>query len=151
MTGEPEKGCPRKGHSSADQGSAEEGVRHRGQEEQCSRQRDPELTLRDAKSKGECIGEGHGNPLQCSCLENPRDGRAWCICILSPAPLARARGLPDMTMFSCISRRHSRDRMRCNSKNNCPIMPSDAYRKYLPPVILAVILTQMPRTRNDPK
>ena len=21
--------------------------------------------------------EGHGNPLQCSCLENPRDGRAW--------------------------------------------------------------------------
>ena len=24
-----------------------------------------------------CIGEGHGNPLQCSCLENPRDGGAW--------------------------------------------------------------------------
>ena len=23
-----------------------------------------------------CIGEGNGNPLQCSCLENPRDGRA---------------------------------------------------------------------------
>ena len=23
------------------------------------------------------IGEGNGNPLQCSCLENPRDGRAW--------------------------------------------------------------------------
>ena len=23
-----------------------------------------------------CIGEGHGNPLQCSCLENPRDGGA---------------------------------------------------------------------------
>ena len=22
-----------------------------------------------------CIGEGNGNPLQCSCLENPRDGR----------------------------------------------------------------------------
>ena len=22
-------------------------------------------------------GEGNGNPLQCSCLENPRDGRAW--------------------------------------------------------------------------
>ena len=21
-----------------------------------------------------CIGEGHSNPLQCSCLENPRDG-----------------------------------------------------------------------------
>ena len=24
-----------------------------------------------------CIGEGDGNPLQCSCLENPRDGGAW--------------------------------------------------------------------------
>ena len=24
-----------------------------------------------------CIGEGNGNPLQCSCLENPRDGGAW--------------------------------------------------------------------------
>ena len=24
-----------------------------------------------------CIGEGNGNPLQCSCLENLRDGEAW--------------------------------------------------------------------------
>ena len=24
-----------------------------------------------------CIGEGNGNPLQCFCLENPRDGGAW--------------------------------------------------------------------------
>ena len=24
-----------------------------------------------------CIGEGKGNPLQCSCLENPRDRGAW--------------------------------------------------------------------------
>ena len=24
-----------------------------------------------------CIGEGNGNPLQCSCLENPRDGESW--------------------------------------------------------------------------
>ena len=24
-----------------------------------------------------CIGEGNGNPLQCSCLDNPRDGGAW--------------------------------------------------------------------------
>ena len=26
-----------------------------------------------------CIGEGNGNPLQCSCLENPRDGGAIVI------------------------------------------------------------------------
>ena len=24
-----------------------------------------------------CIGEGNGNSLQCSCLENPRDRGAW--------------------------------------------------------------------------
>ena len=24
-----------------------------------------------------CIGDGNGNPLQCSCLENPRDREAW--------------------------------------------------------------------------
>ena len=24
-----------------------------------------------------CVGEGNGNPLQCSCLENPRDRGAW--------------------------------------------------------------------------
>ena len=24
-----------------------------------------------------CIGDGNGNPLQCSCLENPRDAGAW--------------------------------------------------------------------------
>ena len=26
-----------------------------------------------------CIGEGNGNPLQCSCLENPWDGGAWWV------------------------------------------------------------------------
>ena len=24
-----------------------------------------------------CLGEGNGNPLQCSCQENPMDGGAW--------------------------------------------------------------------------
>ena len=32
-----------------------------------------------------CIGEGTGNPLQCSCLENPRDGGAWCAAIYGVA------------------------------------------------------------------
>ena len=26
---------------------------------------------------GRSPGEGNGSPLQCSCLENPRDGGAW--------------------------------------------------------------------------
>ena len=32
-----------------------------------------------------CIGEGNGNPLQCSCLENPRHGGAWWAAIYGVA------------------------------------------------------------------
>ena len=32
-----------------------------------------------------CIGEGNGNPLQCSCLENPRDGETWWAAIYGVA------------------------------------------------------------------
>ena len=42
-----------------------------------------------------CIGEGNGNPLQCSCLENPRDGGAWWAAVYgvaqSQTPLSTAR------------------------------------------------------------
>ena len=34
---------------------------------------------------GSCLGEGNGNPLQCSCLENPRDGGAWWAAIYGVA------------------------------------------------------------------
>ena len=33
-----------------------------------------------------CIGEGNGTPLQCSCLENPRDGGAWWAAIYGVTP-----------------------------------------------------------------
>ena len=36
--------------------------------------------LRDAAlipGMGRSLGGGHGSPLQCSCLENPMDSRAW--------------------------------------------------------------------------
>ena len=32
-----------------------------------------------------CTGEGDGNSLQCSCLENPRDGRAWWVAVYGVA------------------------------------------------------------------
>ena len=32
-----------------------------------------------------CIGQGNGNPLQCSCLENPSDGGAWCAAVYGVA------------------------------------------------------------------
>ena len=32
-----------------------------------------------------CIGEGNGSPLQCSCLENPREGGSWWTAIYGVA------------------------------------------------------------------
>ena len=32
-----------------------------------------------------CIAEGNGNPLQCSCLENPRDWGAWWAAVYAVA------------------------------------------------------------------
>ena len=32
-----------------------------------------------------CTGEGNGNPLQCSCLGNPRNGGAWWTAVLGVA------------------------------------------------------------------
>ena len=32
-----------------------------------------------------CIGEGNGNPLQCCCLENPRDRGVWCAAVYGVA------------------------------------------------------------------
>ena len=37
-----------------------------------------------------CIGEGNGNPLQCSCLENPREGGAWWAAVYG-VPQSRTR------------------------------------------------------------
>ena len=37
------------------------------------------------KSRVAVIGEGNGNPLQCSCLENPKDGGAWWAAIYGVA------------------------------------------------------------------
>ena len=48
-----------------------------------------------------CTGEGNGNPLQCSCLENPRDGGAWWAAVYGVA-LSR-------TQLKRLSRSSSRD------------------------------------------
>ena len=46
-----------------------------------------------------CIGEGNGNPLQCSCLENPRDGGAWWAAVYGVAQ-SRTR-LKRLSSSSC--------------------------------------------------
>ena len=48
-----------------------------------------------------CIGEGNGTPLQCSCLENPRDGGAWWAAV-SGVEQSRTR-LKQLSSSSSIS------------------------------------------------
>ena len=44
-----------------------------------------------------CIGEGNGNPLQCPCLENPRDSRAWWAAVYGVAQSrTRLKRLSDL-------------------------------------------------------
>ena len=49
-----------------------------------------------------CIGEGNGNPLQCSCLENPRDRGAWWAAVYGVTQ-GRTR-LKQLSMRWCLLR-----------------------------------------------
>ena len=77
-----------------------------------------------------CIGEGNGNPLQCSCLENPRDRRAW------------------WTAFYGVA--HSRTRLKQLSSSSSNINWFNHFRivfghlyeaKHIPPYDPAILLT----------
>ena len=59
-----------------------------------------------------CIGEGNGNPLQCSCLENPRDGGAWWAAIYGVAQ-SRTR----------LKRRSDRQHIQNKKKQQVRIKP----------------------------
>ena len=51
-----------------------------------------------------CIGEGNGNPLQRSCLENPKDGGAWWAAIYG---VAQSRTQPKrLSSSSSLDQRH---------------------------------------------
>ena len=66
-----------------------------------------------------CIGEGNGNPLQCSCLENPRDSGAWWAAVSGVAQ-SRTR---LKRLSKCPDNHHSSvdlylyDYFRCPYKN----------------------------------
>ena len=54
------------------------------------------------------IGEGIDNPLQCSCLENPRDGGAWWAAICGVAQSrTRLKRLSSSSSSSSIEAQHS--------------------------------------------
>ena len=54
-----------------------------------------------------CIGEGNGNPLQCSCLESPRDGEAWWAAVYGVAQsrtrLKRLSSSSSSILYCCFS------------------------------------------------
>ena len=55
-----------------------------------------------------CIGEGNGNPLQCSYLENPRDGGAWWAAIYGVAQSwTRLKLLSSSSSSIYVSTTHS--------------------------------------------
>ena len=50
-----------------------------------------------------CIGEGNGKLLQCSCLENPRDGGAWWAAFYGVAQgRTRLKRLSSSRMFTAV-------------------------------------------------
>ena len=65
-----------------------------------------------------CIGEGNGNPLQCSCLENPRDGGAWWATIYGVAQSwARLKQLSSSSMQD-----FNHDLISIGDECNCPMV-----------------------------
>ena len=62
-----------------------------------------------------CIGEGNGNPLQRSCLENPRDREAWWAAVYG---VAQSRTLLKRLSSSNSSKRvelkHSHQKKKVN-------------------------------------
>ena len=59
-----------------------------------------------------CIGEGNGNPLQCSCLENPRDGGAWWAAVYG---VTQSR-----TQLKWLSSSSRRRKPSCLTISSCP-------------------------------
>ena len=59
-----------------------------------------------------CTGEGNGNPLQCSCMENPRDGGAgWAAVYGVAQSRTRLKWLSSSSSFSSINHK-SRPNMK---------------------------------------
>ena len=52
-----------------------------------------------------CIGEGNGNLLQCSCLENPRDGGVWWAAVYGVAQSwTRLKQLSSSSSSRCFKK-----------------------------------------------
>ena len=73
-----------------------------------------------------CFGGGNGNPLQCSCLENPRDGEAWWAAVYG---VAQSRtGLKQLSSSSSNTNTNiwGKDKVK-KWKGECPSLSFTSY------------------------
>ena len=94
-----------------------------------------------------CIGEGNGNLLQCSCLENPRDGGAWWAAVYGVAQ-SRTR-LKWLSSSSGSSSRH----IECSTltASLSRILKSSAGISSPPLVLFIVMFPKAPLTSHTGK
>ena len=67
-----------------------------------------------------CIGEGNGNPLQCSCLESPRDGEAWWAAVCGVAQSRTRLKLLSSSSSSRASLRSIYVKLKNENWKTCP-------------------------------
>ena len=77
----------------------------------------------DCTTSLSCIGEGNGNPLQCSCLGNPRDQGAWWAAIYGVAQsrtLLKRLSSSSRDIFKNIYSNHIHNKKQTgNNSINC--------------------------------
>ena len=75
-----------------------------------------------------CIGEGNGNPLQCSCLENPRDCGAWWAAVYGVAQSwTRLKRLSSSSSSNAIKWFESHHWFLFQCFSNCMFMTPRSY------------------------
>ena len=77
------------------------------------------------------IGGGNGNPLQCSCLENPRDGGAWWADVYGVAQSwTRLKQLSSSRGQSALSPYWDKDNADRCSSTWWVLLPSSCWKNY---------------------
>ena len=84
-----------------------------------------------------CIGEGNGNPLQCSCLENPRDGGAWWAAVYGVAQ--RRTRLKQLSSSS----RELRSCMPCSTSKKKRAKMGELYQMFLFGLIITFVTSSI--------
>ena len=79
-----------------------------------------------------CIGEGNGNPLQCSCLENPRDVGAWWATIYGVAQsrTRQKRLSSSSSIYICMHIFPKRRKTLCSFYGKDPVFSHTDFLEY---------------------